>query len=140
MLSVPIKREYFSSSKAKIQNYHNLLVTQKNLKSQARKKKIINLCPGPYNVLSRARREYYEKNGNNEEYGSKCFCCPYGYHIDLDFVRYCETWQTDASDRLQDERRRRRARHKQRQSMEFLLGLPDEEVREDRQLLHICAL
>ena len=20
----------------------------------------------------------------------RCHCCPYGYHIDLDFVRYCQ--------------------------------------------------
>ncbi|XP_058797824.1 KN motif and ankyrin repeat domain-containing protein 2-like isoform X2 [Phymastichus coffea] len=78
---------------------------------------------GPYNALPHAGREY---SYDSDDYGSKCFCCPYGYHIDLDFVRYCETWQADASDRLQHERRRRRARHKQRQSMEFLLGLPDE--------------
>lgn len=66
---------------------------------------------------------------NGNQHGSKCFCCPYGYHIDLDFVRYCENWQTMACDKIargNEEKRRRRARQKQCQSMEFLLGLPDD--------------
>jgi hypothetical protein len=65
-------------------------------------------------------------NGDHE---NKCFCCPYGYHIDLDFVRYCENWQAAGSDRIargNAEKRRRRARQKQCQSMEFLLGFPEE--------------
>ena len=24
-------------------------------------------------------------------YGERCSCCPYGYHIDLDFLRYLDT-------------------------------------------------
>ncbi|KAJ8681775.1 hypothetical protein QAD02_017567 [Eretmocerus hayati] len=66
---------------------------------------------------------------NNGHHGSKCFCCPYGYHIDLDFVRYCENWQAAASDRIargNEEKRRRRQHRKQCHSMEFLLGLPDD--------------
>ena len=35
-------------------------------------------------------------NGHNHEldgtrYGERCSCCPYGYHIDLDFLRYLDT-------------------------------------------------
>ncbi|EFN69395.1 hypothetical protein EAG_11527 [Camponotus floridanus] len=56
--------------------------------------------------------------------GSKCPCCPYGYHIDLDFVRYCEAVAAgSANDRLSIERRRKRERRRQCQSMEVLLGL-----------------
>ena len=56
--------------------------------------------------------------------GSKCLCCPYGYHIDLDFVRYCEAVAAGStSDRLSTERRRKRERRRQCQSMEVLLGL-----------------
>ncbi|XP_029674097.1 KN motif and ankyrin repeat domain-containing protein 2-like isoform X1 [Formica exsecta] len=64
-------------------------------------------------------------NGNVEiSTGSKCLCCPYGYHIDLDFVRYCEAVAAgSASDRLSTERRRKRERRRQCQSMEVLLGL-----------------
>lgn len=56
--------------------------------------------------------------------GSKCLCCPYGYHIDLDFVRYCEAVAAGStSDRLSTERRKKRERRRQCQSMEVLLGL-----------------
>ncbi|XP_033214065.1 uncharacterized protein LOC117171121 [Belonocnema kinseyi] len=55
---------------------------------------------------------------------SKCICCPYGYHIDLDFVRYCKAVAAgSAGDRLAIERRKKKARRRQCQSMEFLLGL-----------------
>lgn len=56
--------------------------------------------------------------------GSKCLCCPYGYHIDLDFVRYCEAVVAgSADDRSSIERRKKRERRRQCQSMEVLLGL-----------------
>ncbi|XP_018362879.1 PREDICTED: KN motif and ankyrin repeat domain-containing protein 2 isoform X1 [Trachymyrmex cornetzi] len=56
--------------------------------------------------------------------GSKCLCCPYGYHIDLDFVRYCEAVAAgSAGDRPCTERRKKRERRRQCQSMEVLLGL-----------------
>ncbi|XP_076675793.1 KN motif and ankyrin repeat domain-containing protein 2 kank isoform X1 [Andrena cerasifolii] len=56
--------------------------------------------------------------------GSTCLCCPYGYHIDLDFVRYCEAVAAGSvGDRSSIERRKKRERRKQCQSMEVLLGL-----------------
>lgn len=56
--------------------------------------------------------------------GSKCHCCPYGYHIDLDFVRYCEAVAAGSiGDRPSIERRKKRERRRQCQSMEVLLGL-----------------
>lgn len=56
--------------------------------------------------------------------GSKCLCCPYGYHIDLDFVRYCEAVAAGSiGDRSSIERRKKRERRRQCQSMEVLLGL-----------------
>lgn len=56
--------------------------------------------------------------------GSQCLCCPYGYHIDLDFVRYCEAVAAgSAGDRPSLERRKKRERRRQCQSMEVLLGL-----------------
>lgn len=48
-----------------------------------------------------------------------CSCCPYGYHIDLDFVRYCETL---ASAVPSDGELKRRDRRRQRKSMEVMLG------------------
>ncbi|KAH8345437.1 hypothetical protein KR084_000547 [Drosophila pseudotakahashii] len=48
-----------------------------------------------------------------------CNCCPYGYHIDLDFVRYCEAL---AHAKPSEEEQRRRDRRRSRKSMEFMLG------------------
>ncbi|KAH8277643.1 hypothetical protein KR018_002827, partial [Drosophila ironensis] len=48
-----------------------------------------------------------------------CSCCPYGYHIDLDFVRYCEAL---ANAKPSEEEQRRRDRRRSRKSMEFMLG------------------
>lgn len=55
-----------------------------------------------------------------------CKCCPYGYHIDLDFVRYCETLgrQVERTGSI----KRRKDRRRQRQSMEVLLGLAPQPV------------
>lgn len=49
-----------------------------------------------------------------------CLLLPYGYQIDLDFIKYCENLnQPDLSDvELQ-----RRQRRRQRQSMEVMLGI-----------------
>lgn len=54
-----------------------------------------------------------------------CDCCPYGYHIDLDFVRFCERLSgAGASSPTQSATKaRRRERRRQRQSMDVLLGL-----------------
>lgn len=49
-----------------------------------------------------------------------CNCCPYGYHIDLDFVRYCESL---ANAQPSEEELQRRSRRRSRKSMEFMLGL-----------------
>lgn len=50
-----------------------------------------------------------------------CQCCPYGFHIDLDFVRFCESLATGAH--LKARREERRTRRLQCNSMEVLLGL-----------------
>lgn len=52
----------------------------------------------------------------------ECNCCPYGYHIDLDFVQYCESIGHEADNRT-GSIKRRKDRRRQRQSMEVLLGL-----------------
>lgn len=51
-----------------------------------------------------------------------CDCCPYGYHIDLDFVRYCETLAKGVTGDAAS-KQRRKERRRQRKSMEVLLGL-----------------
>ncbi|XP_046405461.1 uncharacterized protein LOC124170643 isoform X2 [Ischnura elegans] len=53
---------------------------------------------------------------------SLCKCCPYGYHIDVDFVRFCEA--LSGSEGWGDTGKRiRRSKRRERQSMEGLLGL-----------------
>ncbi|KAK4324357.1 hypothetical protein Pmani_004984 [Petrolisthes manimaculis] len=65
---------------------------------------------------------YEQQNGRS----GRCHCCPYGYHIDLDFVRYCETvTQGSKNDNptLRQLKKLKRARRRQTKSMEVLLGL-----------------
>ncbi|SPP75527.1 KN motif and ankyrin repeat domain-containing protein 2 isoform X2 [Drosophila guanche] len=59
-----------------------------------------------------------ESSGMNRSVRS-CNCCPYGYHIDLDFVRYCEAL---AQAKPSEEEQRRRDRRRSRKSMEVMLG------------------
>ncbi|XP_051170981.1 uncharacterized protein LOC127287884 isoform X2 [Leptopilina boulardi] len=55
---------------------------------------------------------------------AKCICCPYGYHIDLDFVRYCEAVSAESnSSRSCSDKREKKEHRRKCQSMEFLLGL-----------------
>lgn len=72
--------------------------------------------------MSQSRYSSLSSQSNNWGYPLYlCDCCPYGYHIDLDFVRYCESISKDA-DRT-GSIKRRRDRRRQRKSMEVLLGL-----------------
>ncbi|XP_045619164.2 KN motif and ankyrin repeat domains 1 isoform X2 [Procambarus clarkii] len=67
----------------------------------------------------------YEAHVQNGRSG-RCHCCPYGYHIDLDFVRYCEMLtQGSKNDNatLRQLKKLKRARRRQTKSMEVLLGL-----------------
>ncbi|XP_069956736.1 KN motif and ankyrin repeat domain-containing protein 1 isoform X2 [Cherax quadricarinatus] len=81
----------------------------------------------------------YEAHVQNGRSG-RCHCCPYGYHIDLDFVRYCEMLtQGSKNDNptLRQLKKLKRARRRQTKSMEVLLGLTpgkDNEAHELQQL------
>lgn len=55
----------------------------------------------------------------------QCACCPYGYHIDLDFVNYCEKLAAAARPQS-DEQRQRREKRRQRKSMEVMLGVGEQ--------------
>lgn len=55
----------------------------------------------------------------------RCNCCPYGYHIDLDFVNYCEQLAANARPQS-DEQRQRREKRRQRKSMEVMLGVGEQ--------------
>ncbi|KAM7343827.1 KN motif and ankyrin repeat domain-containing protein 2 kank isoform 2-T3 [Cochliomyia hominivorax] len=73
-------------------------------------------------LVLRSQRAFSESNGNLPQYANvrSCYCCPYGYHIDLDFVRYCESL---ANAKPSEEELQRRSRRRSRKSMEFMLGL-----------------
>ncbi|KAH8410863.1 hypothetical protein KR222_002613 [Zaprionus bogoriensis] len=83
-------------------------------------------------LVLRSQRAFIEENarqmpGSNNGTPSStltrsvrsCNCCPYGYHIDLDFVRYCEAL---ANAKPSEEELQRRDRRRSRKSMEFMLG------------------
>ncbi|KAB7504598.1 KN motif and ankyrin repeat domain-containing protein 1 [Armadillidium nasatum] len=56
----------------------------------------------------------------------RCHCCPYGYHIDLDFVRYCQALTQGAKNdnpALVELKRMKKARRRQTKSMEAMLGI-----------------
>lgn len=55
----------------------------------------------------------------------RCTCCPYGYHIDLDFIRYCEEL-AKSSAKPTNEQLERRNKRRQRKSLEVMLGFNDD--------------
>lgn len=55
----------------------------------------------------------------------KCSCCPYGYHIDLDFIRYCEELAKNGK-RPTNKQLERRNKRRQRKSLEVMLGYNDQ--------------
>lgn len=61
------------------------------------------------------------KNGNKRRI-RYCQCCPYGYHIDLDFIRYCEELAANSKP-PSNEQLIRRNKRRQRKSKEFMLGV-----------------
>ncbi|KAG5874049.1 hypothetical protein JTB14_034625 [Gonioctena quinquepunctata] len=76
----------------------------------------------PHTNYNPTGNKLMKKTNENGYSWYECHCCPYGYHIDLDFVRYCESIIKEADNRT-GSIKRRRDRRRQRQSMEVLLGL-----------------
>lgn len=75
--------------------------------------------------------------GIRHKHRTSCDCCPYGYHIDLDFVRYCDAFNKSAAHSPASKLRERR---RQRQSMEVLLGLTSPTVWQlEQQLPQVIA-
>lgn len=61
--------------------------------------------------------------------GSRCNCCPYGYHIHLDFVQFCDSLKAQAARSNMDHIRQQcRERRRQRKSLQAYLGMLDDEV------------
>ncbi|KAK3753232.1 hypothetical protein RRG08_024504 [Elysia crispata] len=53
----------------------------------------------------------------------KCTCCPYGYHIDLDFLNFCRDLESGSA--LRNLKRIQRTKRKLRKSMEIMLDEQD---------------
>ncbi|RUS81516.1 hypothetical protein EGW08_010723 [Elysia chlorotica] len=53
----------------------------------------------------------------------KCTCCPYGYHIDLDFLNFCRDLESGST--LRNLKRIQRTKRKLRKSMEIMLDEQD---------------
>ncbi|KAH8299811.1 hypothetical protein KR044_006174 [Drosophila immigrans] len=70
-------------------------------------------------IEENARQMPVNNNGTPSSSVRSCNCCPYGYHIDLDFVRYCEAL---ANAKPSEKELQRRDRRRSRKSMEFMLG------------------
>ncbi|GIY11620.1 KN motif and ankyrin repeat domain-containing protein 3 [Caerostris extrusa] len=62
-----------------------------------------------------------KKDGLEEKASTKCTCCPYGFHIDRDFVRYCDSLYNSAQ--LEKLRQHKRERRKEKKTVESYLGL-----------------
>lgn len=60
-------------------------------------------------------------SANSKMSSNKCSCCPYGFHIDRDFVRYCDSLYNSAQ--LDKLRQHKRERRKEKKSVESYLGL-----------------
>lgn len=63
-----------------------------------------------------------------------CLMLPYGYQIDLDFIKYCENLTQPEQSDVELQRRQRR---RQRQSMEVMLGIQMEMQQQMDQLSEI---
>lgn len=61
--------------------------------------------------------------------GTRCNCCPYGYHIHLDFVQFCDALKAQAAKGNMDQLRQLcKERRRQRRSLQAYLGTLDQEA------------
>lgn len=106
-----------------------------------------SISPITFHFYEEHEQEYIEGTSNslpfhvpnvttaNQSKIKRCTCCPFGFHIDLDFIRYCEELaakgKCDSS--KQSEKRYNR---KQRKSLEFMLGFEDQWILDIEKELH----
>lgn len=94
------------------------------------------LSPITYHFYKEHEQELYEETSKylppishttpkNPAVLKKCNCCPYGYHIDLDFIRYCEELATNGKQPSSKQIDRRNKRL-QRKSLEVMLGFEEQ--------------
>lgn len=91
------------------------------------------ISPVNYNNYNEHEHNFFEETSKylssisptSQSKLKKCECCPYGFHIDLDFIRYCEELAANGkspSSKQIDRRNKRR----QRKSMEVMLGFEEQ--------------
>lgn len=99
-----------------------------NYVTQEQKTHVRNEMPETaYNFYKEHEENFFEETSRylssispeNQSKLKKCTCCPYGFHIDLDFIRYCEELAANG-------KRPSRNKHRQRKSIEVMLGFEDQ--------------
>ena len=81
---------------------------------------IEGVTPSPqYQVQVRALSTNYDMRETGNSKKDKCTCCPYGYHIDLDFLNFCENMTNGST--LKQLKQIKRNKKNLRKSMEFYL-------------------
>lgn len=146
------KFQYFFSSKIVRMSSSLLLdsfVIQEQHQSTQIQSENTQLSPIAYQFFNEHEQELFEETSStyrpticnqtspkNQAKLKKCTCCPYGYHIDLDFIRYCEELAANGK-RPSTKQLDRRNKRLQRKSLEVMLGFEDQWVLDFGQdLLH----
>lgn len=126
------------SSPLLLGTYAHIPVKSKSTNMLQSPKRLISSVPSTFNFFEENCVYIEETNtppaatakSQNTTNASKmrtCNCCPYGYHIDLDFIRYCEELAANVQ-RPTNEQMQRRNKRRQRKSLEVMLGFNDQLV------------
>lgn len=109
------------------------------IQEQHQSNEIAQPSPIAYQYYKTHEQEVFEETSNYvvpvahsspPKYSSKltkCDCCPFNYHIDLDFIRYCEELAANGK-RSSTRQLDRRNKRLQRKSLEVMLGFEDQWV------------
>lgn len=123
------------SSPLLLGTYAQIPVKSKSISMLQSPKRLLSAVPSTFNFFEENCVYIEETNipssvpapspHTNTSKMKTCNCCPYGYHIDLDFIRYCEELAANIQ-RPTDEQMQRRNKRRQRKSLEVMLGFNDQ--------------
>lgn len=124
------------SSPLLLETYAHIPVKSKSSNMLQSSKRLISAMPSTFNFFEENCVYIEETNPShsvpsaipqpqNQSKLKNCNCCPYGYHIDLDFIRYCEELAANV-ERPTNEQMQRRNKRRQRKSLEVMLGFNDQ--------------
>ena len=91
----------------------------------------LTLCDNVYPVFLDLSPSYQMAEERTIMVDGKCSCCPYGYHVDVDFMSYCDTLSNQSY--LKQLKHLQREKRKLRKSMEIYLQ--DQEHTEGRSMI-----